>query len=619
MKNIFKNPFYYLGIIFIGIIFGLLFKSASAWIEPSEVTNILSPINSGVTSQTKSGGLLLNSLGATVGLTVEKGRTGIGTTSPQSILDITSTTKALLPPRLTTAQRDTMLSPQFGMVIINTDTKKINLYNGSTWEAVTGGNTLTDSKTIFSSSEARNGDYYCKKTTILDDGKQGDWTTINESKICGSGKWCKAGNCSLCGVDLYWNGSSPTCSSVGTGNYSPESDNTLYNCSNKPVNSSYTSAGNGTNSCSWSCNAGFVQNGSSCNALPAKIITTVDSGSNASVTLGLDGFALISYTDSARNLKFARCTNADCTTKNITTVDSDIYYNSSIAIGSDGFARISYMNHSGYNLRFARCTNADCTTKNITILDPTNGTGDYSKISMGLDGLPRVNYEFYPHDYMDSHVRFARCTNADCTTKNITDIGVGSSTSMDLGSDGLARVSYFSGSWSAGYPNLIFASCTNADCTTKTTSQVDSISYPPMRFAVAVGSDNLSRIAYHHSSSSVGFLRFARCTNADCSTKNITTVDPDSKGSNFTSMILGSDGFARIGYTFKATDSDLKFVRCTNADCTTKNTTIIDSTGNVGFAPSMILGSDGFIRAGYSDATNKTIKFVRCTNDNCSD
>ena len=201
--------------------------------EPSSVTNLLSPINSGVTSQIKTGGLLLNSLGATVGLTVEKGRTGIGTTSPQSILDITSTTKALLPPRLTTAQRDTMPFPQFGMVIINTDTKKINLYNGTTWEAVTGGNVIPDSKTIFSNSDARSGDYYCKKTTIPDDGKQGDWTNINESKICGSGKWCRGGNCSLCGVDFYSNGSS--CVPVGVGNYSPDNNNNLYNCTNKPL------------------------------------------------------------------------------------------------------------------------------------------------------------------------------------------------------------------------------------------------------------------------------------------------------------------------------------------------------------------------------------------------
>ena len=273
MKNIFKNPFYYLGIIFIGIIFGLLFKSASAWIEPSEVTNILSPINSGVTSQTKSGGLLLNSLGATVGLTVEKGRTGIGTTSPQSILDITSTTKALLPPRLTTAQRDTMLSPQFGMVIINTDTKKINLYNGSTWEAVIGGNTLTDSKTIFSNSDARSGDYYCKKTTIPDDGKQGDFVNINENKLCGATKMCKNGECvtatrtyacAAITANTNWNTVSSYTQTWNGSSWSPADSTTSYNATPD------------TNSCRFTCASNYVWNGSSC--VPAVYIVSEDQG-----------------------------------------------------------------------------------------------------------------------------------------------------------------------------------------------------------------------------------------------------------------------------------------------------------------------------------------------------
>ncbi len=353
--------------------------------------------------------------------------------------------------------------------------------------------------------------------------------------------------------------------------------------------------------------------------LPAKIITTVDSGTRPSIAIGLDGLPRISYTDSAMNLKLARCTNTDCTTKNITTVDSNARYHSSISIGSDGFARISYINHLSYNLKFARCTNEDCSTKNITTLDSTDGTGDYSKVVIGLDGLPRVNYTHYPHDYMDERIRFARCTNADCTTRNITELGVGAATSMDIGQDGSPRVSYFSGAWISGYPNLIFASCTNIDCTTKTTAQVDSISSNPYSFSVAVGSDNLSRIAYQNANYTSGVLKFIRCTNASCSSKNITTVDPNNKGSYFSSMTLGPDGFARISYAFDPSSRDLRFARCTNADCTTKNITTIDSIGDVGAASAIVIGLDGLVRITYVDATNKTIKFVRCNNENCSD
>src|SRR3989338_11636504 len=66
------------------------------------------------------------------------GNVGIGTTTPNAnaILDVTSTTKAFMPPRMTTTQRDAIASPTAGMVIYNSSTNKLNVYT-TTWEAVT--------------------------------------------------------------------------------------------------------------------------------------------------------------------------------------------------------------------------------------------------------------------------------------------------------------------------------------------------------------------------------------------------------------------------------------------------------------------------------------------------
>lgn len=63
---------------------------------------------------------------------------GVGTSSPNAnaILDVTSTTKAFMPPRMTTTQRDAIASPAEGMVIHNTTTHVLNFYNGTTWGAV---------------------------------------------------------------------------------------------------------------------------------------------------------------------------------------------------------------------------------------------------------------------------------------------------------------------------------------------------------------------------------------------------------------------------------------------------------------------------------------------------
>ena len=55
----------------------------------------------------------------------------------RAVLDLTSTTKGFLPPRMTTTQRDAITSVPAGLMIYNTTTNKLNFYNGSAWAAVT--------------------------------------------------------------------------------------------------------------------------------------------------------------------------------------------------------------------------------------------------------------------------------------------------------------------------------------------------------------------------------------------------------------------------------------------------------------------------------------------------
>src|SRR3990167_10281384 len=65
------------------------------------------------------------------------GNVGIGTTNPNAnaLLDISSTTKAFMPPRMTTTQRDAIASPTAGMVVYNSTTNVLNFHNGTSWGA----------------------------------------------------------------------------------------------------------------------------------------------------------------------------------------------------------------------------------------------------------------------------------------------------------------------------------------------------------------------------------------------------------------------------------------------------------------------------------------------------
>ena len=68
------------------------------------------------------------------------GAVGIGTTTPNvsSLLEIKSTTKGLLIPRMTKAQRDAIATPATGLMIYQTNsTPGFYYYNGTAWKAVT--------------------------------------------------------------------------------------------------------------------------------------------------------------------------------------------------------------------------------------------------------------------------------------------------------------------------------------------------------------------------------------------------------------------------------------------------------------------------------------------------
>ena len=64
------------------------------------------------------------------------GSIGIGTATPNTsaLLEMNSTTKGLLPPRMTATQRDAISTPAAGLTIFNTTTSRLNTYSGSGWQ-----------------------------------------------------------------------------------------------------------------------------------------------------------------------------------------------------------------------------------------------------------------------------------------------------------------------------------------------------------------------------------------------------------------------------------------------------------------------------------------------------
>jgi hypothetical protein len=55
------------------------------------------------------------------------------TLNPSAIFETESVTKGLLPPRMTTIQRNAIASPPAGLVVYNTTTNLLEIYNGAMW------------------------------------------------------------------------------------------------------------------------------------------------------------------------------------------------------------------------------------------------------------------------------------------------------------------------------------------------------------------------------------------------------------------------------------------------------------------------------------------------------
>lgn len=62
---------------------------------------------------------------------------GIGTATPagSAVLDLSSTQKGFLPPRMNSVQRDAIPNPQNGLVIYNTEERALNIFTGDYWES----------------------------------------------------------------------------------------------------------------------------------------------------------------------------------------------------------------------------------------------------------------------------------------------------------------------------------------------------------------------------------------------------------------------------------------------------------------------------------------------------
>jgi len=302
------------------------------------------------------------------------------------------------------------------------------------------------------------------------------------------------------------------------------------------------------------------------------IITVVDSsvqGRDSSITIGTDGFPVISYRDDGNSdLKVAHCTNTSCSTFDTpTTVASTgfVGFDTSITIGTDGFPVISYGAGSpDFDLMVVHCTNTSCSTSEApTAVDSTGSVGADSSIIIGTDGFPVISYI----NQGNSDLKVVHCTNTSCSASEaptIVDPSVGSTdifSSITIGTDGFPVISYRDGSTG----DLQVVHCTNTSCSSSTITIVDS-AVDVGATSITIGTDGFPMISYHDQTNQA--LKVVHCTNISCSTSDTPTIlDNTADNGDESSIAIGTDGLPVISYYNGPGSNDLKVAKCTNPYC----------------------------------------------------
>lgn len=86
--------------------------------------------------------------GATTNNVISTGGVGINTTTPQAIFDVVSTTSGVLIPRMTTTQRNAIVTPINSMLIYNSTANQFEYYKFGSWISLTDSTTVSNLQTV---------------------------------------------------------------------------------------------------------------------------------------------------------------------------------------------------------------------------------------------------------------------------------------------------------------------------------------------------------------------------------------------------------------------------------------------------------------------------------------
>jgi hypothetical protein len=302
----------------------------------------------------------------------------------------------------------------------------------------------------------------------------------------------------------------------------------------------------------------------------------------------------------------------------IVTVDQDgtVGQYTSMALDAQGNPVISYYDPSETKLKVVHCFDKNCSSFNAILTpDAASQVGQYSSLVLDHSGNPVVSY----YDQANTALKVLHCGNSSCSSGNTIatpdSVGVvGQYTSIAVDSSDRPVVSYYD----VTNGKLKILHCGNAACSAgNSLVKPDTGSSNGVQSSVKLNAAGNPVVAYFDFSNSS--LKILRCGNANCTAGNaIDTLDSIGDVGRYPSLVLDGSGNPAVSY-LDLSNGDLKVLRCGNAACSAGNTiAAADTNGVAGYYSSLALDAAGIPVVSYHNISNGSLKFVHCGNAACT-
>jgi cellulose synthase/poly-beta-1,6-N-acetylglucosamine synthase-like glycosyltransferase/transposase-like protein len=324
-----------------------------------------------------------------------------------------------------------------------------------------------------------------------------------------------------------------------------------------------------------------------------------------------------------QDLVFVDCNDALCSSPTFTDLDTTLGrqgVDSSIECPASDDCKVVYWDFLSSTLKFVDCNSESCGTSTVSNLDTTS----YSYASSAIDcsaGATDCKVVYY--DETDRDVTFIDCEDGDCSspdaTTDIDTSAIGNKVDMDCVAADNCKVIYHD---SGG---LLFFDCGSTGCGAGagSTSLTGAAEILPSNISIdCVGGDTDCKVFWYDTSN--GDVTFADCSNAQCSTTDSTNDIDTDVGAQSLNKIADMDcptaDNCKLIYS-DASDSAIYFVDCEAGTCASGSRSIVPIA-----TTATLIGASGQIdcpaaddcKAVVTHTKTQNLQFIDCMGENCT-